>query len=195
MSGYTEGFSRGTNYCHRSRTARYDPAAAVPVAASQRARCERGEHDEAVAGEGRVTYLAHGQRVQPGTRYCRYCSAVLPAEGEQPPGKTPDGKAAGLTPRVAHVLHALMARWADRGEAVTAAEVCEYDSEALTVRHTVAGLMQARRLGFAENLAPGLWIATDRAWAMPAPRLRASASSVTHARGRLRRSAVPPSRR
>jgi hypothetical protein len=87
---------------------------------------------------------------------------------QQPAGETPAGEAAGLPPRVAHVLHALMARWADRGEAVTASEVCEYDSEALTVRHTVAALVQARRLGLACNLAPGLWFATGHAQAMRA---------------------------
>lgn len=46
-------------------------------AANQRARCERGEHDATVAEKGRVTYLAHGKRVEPGTRYCRFCSVIL----------------------------------------------------------------------------------------------------------------------
>ncbi len=92
--------------------------------------------------------------------------ASVPAGSEQPPGKTLAAAAAGLPPRVAHVLHALMTRWSDEGHAVTAAEVCEYDSEALTVRHTAAALARARKLGLAGNLAPGLWLATDRAWAM-----------------------------
>jgi hypothetical protein len=88
--------------------------------------------------------------------------------GKQPPGEAPAGTAAGLPPRVAHVLHALMTRWSDEGRAVTAAEVCEYDSGALTVRHTAAALARARKLGLAGNLAPGLWLATGRAWAMRA---------------------------
>lgn len=90
------------------------------------------------------------------------------AAGQQPSGETPADAAAGLPPRVAHVLHALMTRWSDEGRAVTAAEVCEYDSGALTVRHTAAALARARGLGLAGNLAPGRWLATDRAWAMRA---------------------------
>jgi hypothetical protein len=92
----------------------------------------------------------------------------LAAPGGQPPAETPAEAAAALPPRVAHGLHALMVRWSDKGEAVTAAEVCEYDSGAPTVRHTAAALTRARKLGLAGNLAPGLWFATGRAWAMRA---------------------------
>ncbi|MGH3121083.1 MAG: hypothetical protein ACRDND_08625 [Streptosporangiaceae bacterium] len=69
--------------------------------------------------------------------------------------------------RAAHVTHALMEAWSAAGGSapVTTAEVCEYDSEALTPRHTAAALIQARRLGLA-NGGRGLWFATDRAWAI-----------------------------
>jgi hypothetical protein len=45
---------------------------------TQAAKCAAGEHDETVAEDGRVTRLAFGRSVEPGTRYCRYCSQVLP---------------------------------------------------------------------------------------------------------------------
>jgi hypothetical protein len=65
-------------------TTHADASAVVTAAQAQAARCERGEHDEAVAEKGRVTWLAFGRRVEPGTRYCRYCSAVLPPEDAAP---------------------------------------------------------------------------------------------------------------
>lgn len=161
MSGYKDGFRRGTNYLHRGKVEQaaiarlQNPHAEVLQATSQRARCERGEHAEAVAEWGQVTYLAFGKRVEAGTSYCRCCSAVLPVNHE--------AAAAALPSRVAHVLHALMARWSDAGEAVTAAQVCEYDSEAVTVQHTAAALSYARRYGLASTAAPGRWYATRKA--------------------------------
>lgn len=81
-----------------------------------------------------------------------------------------EAAAADLPPRAAHVMHALMARWsdADGSGPLTAAEVCEYDIEALTVRHTAAALARARQFGLAELAGPGLWTATNRAWMMRA---------------------------
>lgn len=61
-----------------------------------------------------------------------------------------------LSPRVAHVMHALLVRWDDAGEAVSAAQVCEYDAEALTEASTTAALAHARRLGLADGF--------DRVW-------------------------------
>ena len=78
VSGYKDGFKRGTNY-NRRVGARLDPAGAlIAAAAAQSARCEDGEHDEAIAEKGRVTYLGYGQRIEPGTRYCRRCQEILP---------------------------------------------------------------------------------------------------------------------
>jgi len=59
-------------------------AAAITAAQVQAVRCARGEHDETVAKQGYVTYV-RGSQVQPGTRYCRFCSAILrrPEEKEQ----------------------------------------------------------------------------------------------------------------
>jgi hypothetical protein len=82
------------------------------------------------------------------------------------------GEAAALPPRVAHVTHALMARWRDLGGngPLTAAEVCEYDSEALSARATGTALAHARRFRLASCVpgpdGNGLWWATDRAWEM-----------------------------
>jgi hypothetical protein len=71
---------RGTNYNHRMGS-RLDPdAGLLATAAAQSERCERGEHDEAIAEKGRVTYLGRGRRIKPGTRYCQRCSAILPGE-------------------------------------------------------------------------------------------------------------------
>jgi hypothetical protein len=69
--------------------------------------------------------------------------------------------------RTARVVYALMEAWTGSGGSapVTSAEVCEYDSEALTIRHTSAALAQARRLGLADG-CDDLWFATDRAWEM-----------------------------
>jgi hypothetical protein len=70
-----------------------DAASVIAAAAAQSARCERGEHDEAAAEKGRVTYLGHGKRIEPGTRYCWRCQVILPvgqapapraAEAEEP---------------------------------------------------------------------------------------------------------------
>lgn len=67
--------------------------------------------------------------------------------------------------RVAHVTHALMEAWTAVGGSapVTTAEVCEYDSEALSARHTAAALCRARDHGLAGGTG-GLWFATPRAW-------------------------------
>ena len=82
MSGYKDGFKRGSNYNHRMVHADYDPqaelAAALTTQVTQDAKCAAGEHAERVAAPGRVTYMAFGKRVEPGTRYCRWCSRILP---------------------------------------------------------------------------------------------------------------------
>lgn len=73
-----DGFKRGTNYCHKQKMAGAAGAEAILLAAaSQGARCARGEHDEATAQPNHVTSLGVGVRVEPGTRYCRYCKTIL----------------------------------------------------------------------------------------------------------------------
>ena len=76
--------------------------------------------------------------------------------------------AAELPPRVAHAVHALLARLRDAsGGPLTAAEVCEYDSEALSVVSTGVALGHARRYGLADSWPAGragrVWTATRRA--------------------------------
>ena len=60
-----------------------------------------------------------------------------------------------------------MESWTSAGGSapLTTAEVCEYDSEALTARDTAAALVHARRLGLAGG-GHGLWFATNQAWEM-----------------------------
>jgi hypothetical protein len=77
VTGYKDGFKRGTNYCHRARMTAYNPLGALGVAETQAALCARRAHDVVIAERTQVTYLAFGRRVEPGTWYCRYCSAVL----------------------------------------------------------------------------------------------------------------------
>ena len=58
------------------------PRALLGVA-NQRARCERGEHDATEARKGYATYVGppgRKRQLEPGTRYCRFCSAILPRE-------------------------------------------------------------------------------------------------------------------
>ena len=54
-----------------------EAAAVIAAAAAQSALCAQGQHDEAVAEKGRVTYLGYGERIEPGTRYCWRCQAIL----------------------------------------------------------------------------------------------------------------------
>lgn len=56
-----------------------DPGPVFAAAAAQAVRCAAGEHDEAVAKRNHVTYLGMGVRVEPGTRYCRFCRTILPS--------------------------------------------------------------------------------------------------------------------
>ena len=80
MSRDKDGIKRGTNYIHRAlidQRRRADEAALVHYF-TQAERCAHGEHDERVAEQRRVTYVG-GRQVAPGTRYCRYCSAILTA--------------------------------------------------------------------------------------------------------------------
>jgi hypothetical protein len=79
-----DGIRRGTNYIHRAKLAamRDMVPRQLAFAAAVHARCASGDHDATVAEKGRVTYLAYGKRVEPGTRYCRYCSTILPPEKE-----------------------------------------------------------------------------------------------------------------
>ena len=73
-----DGFKRGTNYCHKQKMAgAADAEAILLAAASQAVLCARGEHDEATAQPNHVTHLGMGVRVEPGTRYCRYCKTIL----------------------------------------------------------------------------------------------------------------------
>ncbi len=74
-----DGFKRGTNYNHKIGTgAAYGAdVRALGALAAQGERCAKGEHDETVAEPNRVTWLAFGRRVEPGTRYCRFCSVIL----------------------------------------------------------------------------------------------------------------------
>lgn len=57
---------------------RHVPAGLEGIVALEehKAACRRGDHTEAVAKEGRVTYLG-GTRIEPGTRYCLYCTKLL----------------------------------------------------------------------------------------------------------------------
>jgi hypothetical protein len=59
-----------------------DAGPVLAAAATLAARCANGDHNETVAQSGRVTYLAFGKRVEPGTRYCRYCSVILGMPGD-----------------------------------------------------------------------------------------------------------------
>lgn len=80
MTGYKDGFRRGTNYCYRSRMANYDPAAELALGAALGRKCEAGEHDEVVAEKNRVTYLPGRGQVPPGTHYCQRCGALIASE-------------------------------------------------------------------------------------------------------------------
>jgi hypothetical protein len=87
MSGYKDGFKRGTNYLHRERMARAasQPAeidVAISLHGTRDAKCAAGDHAARIADPAQVTYLAYGKRVEPGTRYCGWCSAILPPEEE-----------------------------------------------------------------------------------------------------------------
>jgi hypothetical protein len=81
---------------------------------------------------------------------------------------TPDQEVADLPRRVAHVTHALIARWRDAGEAVTTLEVCEYDPEALTVGATRSALIRARTARLADGI-DGIWFPTNAAMKLRAP--------------------------
>jgi hypothetical protein len=48
----------------------------LAAVAEQDAKCRRGEHMETTAQPKYVTYV-RGRQVQPGTRYCRRCPAIL----------------------------------------------------------------------------------------------------------------------
>jgi hypothetical protein len=87
VSGYKDGFKRGTNYCHRM--AHSSGVDALPLAllhfANQQARCERGEHSERVAKKGYTTYVGlpnQKRQVPPGTRYCHFCQAIITGDAE-----------------------------------------------------------------------------------------------------------------
>lgn len=54
-----------------------------------------------------------------------------------------------LPRRTAHATHALLVASTEHKSPVTAAEVCIYDSEALSARSTGAALREARRLDLA----------------------------------------------
>ena len=78
-------------------------------------------------------------------------------------------RAEHLPKRVAQVTHALMEAWTQYGGSapVTTHEVWEYDSRSLSLGSTSSALSRAMRLGLTDRAAPrGLWVATERAWAM-----------------------------
>lgn len=64
-----------------------------------------------------------------------------------------------LPRRTAHAVHALLYASYEAGMPVSAAEICVYDSEAISVRATGAALREARRLGLAEYYPP-YWVAS-----------------------------------
>ena len=80
MATDSDGIKRGTNYIHRAKLAAMKDMIPrqLAFAATVHARCASGEHEAPVAKKGRVTYLAYGVRAEPGTRYCMYCSTILP---------------------------------------------------------------------------------------------------------------------
>jgi hypothetical protein len=80
MARMVDGFKAGTNYCHRmaAGSSRDQSGALIALRATQDVRCARGEHDPAQARKGYVTYIGSGQRVDPGTWYCRGCKKILP---------------------------------------------------------------------------------------------------------------------
>lgn len=73
-----------------------------------------------------------------------------------------------LPRRTRHALAALSelthSHTPDRQGMPTAAEVCVWDSEALSVRSTAAGLRHAARLGLCAYVprGPGYWLLTNR---------------------------------
>lgn len=75
----SDGIKRGTNYMQRALIEQRRRVADAELVAyfSQAVRCGRGEHDETTARLRYVTYV-RGRQVRPGTRYCRYCSTILP---------------------------------------------------------------------------------------------------------------------
>ena len=85
-------YKRWTNYNHRMAGG-YDPAAELATAlsrrATQQARCTDGEHDVRVAKPGYVTYV-RGRQVEPGTRYCCFCSVILADAAGDTPGERKD---------------------------------------------------------------------------------------------------------
>lgn len=69
---------------------------------------------------------------------------------------------AALSPRVAHVTHALLAAWQESPGPLKANEIVIYDWEALTARDTGAALTAARRAGLVDGIR-GLWFASPKA--------------------------------
>jgi hypothetical protein len=68
-----------------------NPGPLLATAAAQDARCAQGQHDETTAREGYVTHIGLGRRVEPGTRYCRYCKAILGEKRDAPSARPPAG--------------------------------------------------------------------------------------------------------
>jgi len=69
-----DGFKAGTTY-NRTMSQQPDARAVIAAAHALDAACRRGEHAEATAQRGRLGFGVH---VEPGTRYCRRCSMILP---------------------------------------------------------------------------------------------------------------------
>jgi hypothetical protein len=74
--------------CSLLARAALQAAAPLITAAADRARCDAGGHAESVAGPDVPIYLGNGARLEPGTRFCRYCSAILerPQTGQESSG-------------------------------------------------------------------------------------------------------------
>lgn len=116
---------------------------------------------------------AIGKSGEPARKILAWIHQEVPglARKRLPKANTPADQVVRLPRRVARVTHALMTTWTDAGGSapVTAAEVCVYDSEALSVQSTGTALAYARKLRLADS-APGgpdgvrLWWPSDGAW-------------------------------
>ncbi len=86
MSGYSDGFKRGTNY--NRRLAAIDPRAELAAGSALAAKCVSGEHDEQVVSPRyRVWSWVDKRHRETGERYCARCGLTMPpvpAEGEGP---------------------------------------------------------------------------------------------------------------
>lgn len=66
----------GTHYDLRMARERVDVAAELARAAAQDAACAAGVHDIAEVPLRHITWVA-GERLEPGSKYCRKCHRIL----------------------------------------------------------------------------------------------------------------------